>query len=1029
MLETLIGIAAEGLFSLGGPVAVSKWADRLHRGRVKSVLAQIEKMESQTVHSRNSLALALVQAGVSAADAGEVWGFLEAPEGQTLIRFIATATIARGTDPATTGALQSQAVALIRMFRRSGGDPAPAIAEPLCREISKAIEETLRLIRFADKDLAAAITDQAVAQARDPRSMSARAMSARSRAMDDISATLPSEVYDQVMIYGGCVEEATRSLTIPTMRSDDIVAPHESLYVRRGILDAATDEALGEGLLAVLTTARRVVALGDPGGGKSTEVRNLLLELSRSVSDGNIDAVPFLIKLRHYGRRISDPVGQSTNIFDFMCETIHSDYSTDLDTSVIRYLFHTGRAVVCFDGLDEVLDLEDRSEVATRIQAMAANFPHVNCIVTSRKVGYESAPMGESFTRVSLPRLTKSELHEYCDKFFTVMPPSEVEVSPADFLHQTKSVDEIRRNPLMLGVLCSLYLAGRRVPRNRLELYKDCSEMLFSAWDSRRRLYVDVDDEINTEAAVNELALEVFRTGEEDFSEPWVRSFLIEYYISATRKSRRLAERFADAALDVWQGRRWMIVDAGERGGEDYFRFSHRTFLEYYAARQMVFECETSTKVFSALEPYLETRSATVFCSLAAEISAAQYRGAANELITAGVAAAREARLQQNPSKAYNLLAFFIEIMPTLRWASAENKQLITESMTSQLADISIHVPIPVNRLETWWSGVDVSDWDLWDGYSVAETGSPTAEESFSGDEDDEGPSFMTFSLACGILLALDELSAEDRQDQRRAAVGELRRLMAGEGDAGNAHRLLYSLFFATFLESWRRTSLGRELQGDLRTLISSSRSFSSGLDREEPDYWVLLRALAADGYVPPSWKGRLQLRDLVTDVTGSGGAGPSVALVHIALIDLLGLVMEDNWYRLHPKVDLTLVSLAARIARSSDRSSFQRIAYEASELLWVVQGVTRPIARLGHTERQQLIALLAVVSSSFGENSFAWRVEQANGVGKQDLRGLIEFLRYPVVASTWEGVQKVFPGLAMSKASALELLEWLDIS
>ena len=55
------------------------------------------------------------------------------------------------------------------------------------------------------------------------------------------------------------------------------------------------------------------------------------------------------------------------------------------------YLRGDGRAVVMFDGLDELFDPAQRDDTARRIAAFAAAYPQVRVIVTSRVIGYQRA--------------------------------------------------------------------------------------------------------------------------------------------------------------------------------------------------------------------------------------------------------------------------------------------------------------------------------------------------------------------------------------------------------------------------------------------------------------------------------------------------------------------------------------------------------------------------------------------------------------------------------------------------------------
>ena len=58
-------------------------------------------------------------------------------------------------------------------------------------------------------------------------------------------------------------------------------------------------------------------------------------------------------------------------------------------------LLLTGRAVVIFDGLDELLDTARRADVTTRVERFCAEYPLAPVLVTSRVVGYDQARLDD----------------------------------------------------------------------------------------------------------------------------------------------------------------------------------------------------------------------------------------------------------------------------------------------------------------------------------------------------------------------------------------------------------------------------------------------------------------------------------------------------------------------------------------------------------------------------------------------------------------------------------------------------------
>src|SRR5215475_648224 len=145
-------------------------------------------------------------------------------------------------------------------------------------------------------------------------------------------------------------------------------------------------------VLDVLTgpAGRRLVLLGDPGAGKSTLARYLVLTLARTTGEvpgagqGLAGSLPLLVELRTY----ADPRWRQGSFLDLV-DGLYASEDLGLPRELLAgYLEAGGRAVVVFDGLDEVFDPKLRREVTRRVEAFASRYRQVRVVVTSRVIGY-----------------------------------------------------------------------------------------------------------------------------------------------------------------------------------------------------------------------------------------------------------------------------------------------------------------------------------------------------------------------------------------------------------------------------------------------------------------------------------------------------------------------------------------------------------------------------------------------------------------------------------------------------------------
>jgi len=389
----------------------------------------------------------------------------------------------------------------------------------------------------------------------------------------------------------------------------------------------------GQSSLDVYDLAKRLdrsVLLGDPGGGKTTAA-TVLMHHFASDSTG---IIPFLVTLRDYAAK--DPPERS--VAGYIEHNLETFYQCPPPPGLVDLLLLTGRAAVIFDGLDELLDTSRRGDVTARVERFCAEYPFAPVLVTSRIVGYDQARLDDSqFTCYRLGRLADDQVSEFASKWFAhdrEIGPGEADSWTEAFVAESAPASDLRTNPLMLSLLCILYRGEGSLPRNRSEVYEQCAMLMFRRWDARRRIYQDLRAGGQLEPTLRHLAWWLFTR--EDVQSAVTERELVNATAEFLRSRGFESEDAATAArefVEFCRGRMWVFSDTGTTAsGERLYAFTHRTFLEYFAAAQLAYDSDTPEQLGQAIKTRVTQNEWWVVAELAMQIKDRTSNGGARRI-------------------------------------------------------------------------------------------------------------------------------------------------------------------------------------------------------------------------------------------------------------------------------------------------------------------------------------------------------------------------------------------------------------
>ncbi|MFE1545756.1 NACHT domain-containing protein, partial [Streptomyces microflavus] len=373
--------------------------------------------------------------------------------------------------------------------------------------------------------------------------------------------------------------------------------------------EEAARRAVAQPVLSVLAqeSGRRLVVLGDPGAGKSTLAKYLTLALAGGLSDmpSSLEPlaglVPVLVELRQYAR----PHWRERTIEEFL-DHVHVQERMGLPRPVLEGLLESGRALVVFDGLDEIFDPAVRAQTTRRITAFSAHYRQVRTVVTSREYGYRSHEFATSnFTQVMLQNLDPGQVETFIRRWYAAAHPEKPQLADQlterllSAVRTVRPVAELAGNPLLLTILAAIGM-GRTIPRERREVYAHAIDVLVERWDKDAKFLTpptpptsDVAHALEGLTAGRRLKLleRIARAMQEGAGKPAgtfihhddltgiIRSFLTESNIAPA-----VADVTANLMVEHLRSRNFLLAHYG--GG--LYGFVHRTFLEYLAATDLL---------------------------------------------------------------------------------------------------------------------------------------------------------------------------------------------------------------------------------------------------------------------------------------------------------------------------------------------------------------------------------------------------------------------------------------------------------
>jgi formylglycine-generating enzyme required for sulfatase activity/class 3 adenylate cyclase/glycosyltransferase involved in cell wall biosynthesis len=357
---------------------------------------------------------------------------------------------------------------------------------------------------------------------------------------------------------------------------------------------------------------RAMILLGQPGSGKTTQLRQMLLqgldEARGPTSLGlPVKTLPVFVALREL--QLPDPIEPSRPL-DLEVLIQQALIDNGVSETLTQRVMASPNLLLLLDGLDEIANRDARKAVAEAIQrAQSGRLARHHMLVSSRYAGYvNEVRLGPAFLELRLCKLDDPQVERLVHKWHEAVEEAEARQkhrAPSQqhareraeaLLGSLQSLetaeeprlDEMARTPLLLTALCLIH---KRRPEGGLSLdreaiYEECAEILLERWrDEAKRLPVTLRADL-AKRALQPVA-------------GWLHGELERRYAGATQLHEPITRGLAAIGHAHVVAREFLGSFTNESGlltqwGPELYGFIHLGFQEHLTARHVLDQWPTN---------------------------------------------------------------------------------------------------------------------------------------------------------------------------------------------------------------------------------------------------------------------------------------------------------------------------------------------------------------------------------------------------------------------------------------------------
>ena len=229
---------------------------------------------------------------------------------------------------------------------------------------------------------------------------------------------------------------------------------------------------------SLILGGKNTFILGRPGAGKTT----LLKYLAMSSCKGLIARTPVLVPLKDW----SD---SALSLMAYVCKQFDICGFPDANL-FLEAMFRAGKALVLFDGLDEVNEWhEKRNQVIKEIVNFSDKYSKNQYCLTCRTAATDYS--FDSFQYVEVADFNSAQQEQFASQWYGKSSPTLKRFIDAWRDPRNSGFRDLGRTPLLLTLLCLAFDETHSFPKRQIDLYQEAINALLKKWDASRLIIRD----------------------------------------------------------------------------------------------------------------------------------------------------------------------------------------------------------------------------------------------------------------------------------------------------------------------------------------------------------------------------------------------------------------------------------------------------------------------------------------------------------------------------------------------------------